>query len=240
MAGMINSLGKRSWPRIALGFGGLLALAGCHRADRDDNFSNLDLKTRQMLLAPAGGNLKAPAQQYAVTDPAATGGTGISAANAFNRPMPPQGQALAKGEANTTGYVPANMPNTTGVVQASVGAPTIPNNPATMQLQPRVQQAVATAPAPAPLPVAQAPVPATPPVTPVYAEAPTPITVVNTSPAPAPAPAEFTPPPAPTPSIIAPPPLPAATPTPGTLTTLPSPIEQPPAGLGPVPPGPLK
>jgi len=246
MAGNFNSLGKRR--SSILGLSGLFAFAGCHSADREDNFGNLDTKTRQMLLAPAAGNLKAPVQQYAMTDPAMTGRTGVTPGNSFNRgPMGAQPTNTVQVDQNTTGGVSRAMPLTMGVVQASVGASTTPNNPATMQLQPRVQQAMATSPAPSNppvMPVVVTPA-AMPALSPVTTPMQPPVNVVEAAVAPA-MPAQFDPPPMPTPIAVAPPAMPTGqlTALPSSpsnnLTTLPSPVEQPPSGLGPIAPPPLK
>ena len=246
MAGNINSLGKRR--TSILGLSGVFALAGCHGANREDNFGNLDSKTRQMLLAPAAGNLKAPAQQYAMTEPGTTGRAGITPGNSFNRgPMGAQPTNTARVDPNTPGGMSGSMPLTTGVVQASVSAPTIPNNPATMQLQPRIQQALATAPAPSNppvMPVAVTPA-AMPAVSPITTPMQTAVTVVEVPAAPAML-AQFDPPPMPTPIAVVPPAMPtgqltalSSSPS-NNLTTLPSPVEQPPLGLGPTAPPPLK
>ena len=232
--------------------------AGCQSTERDEGFGGLDARTKAMLLAPAGGSLKAPPQQYAVTDPAVTGATGLKAQNSFNRAyMGAQPSYSAPGDQSAPAYA-VSQPSTTGIVQAGVNAPTMPTTGGSMQLQPKIQQAHATAPSytpsePTPPVMPSAPAAAAPPVIVVGSvPAATPLAQTITPAQPAP---EFVPPAIPTsiavtppampPTTIAPTPQPVAvqveTPkAPGGLTTLASPVEQPPPGLGPIAPATIK
>jgi hypothetical protein len=141
------SIGSRWNRRVYLGAAAVISAAGCQSTERDDSFSSLDARTRQMLLAPAGGTLKAPAQQYAVTDPTMTGATGVTPGNSFNRGMMGAQPSYASQNDSKSQNSYAVMPNTTGMVQGvGIGAPSMPPTGGNLQLQSKVQQAQFTTP----------------------------------------------------------------------------------------------
>lgn len=245
------NIGSRWKRRAFIGFATIISATGCRSTDREDSFSNLDARTRQMLLAPVGGAVKAPQQQYAIVNPAATGATGLNRNNSFDRGMmgaQPSYAAQNTGNTQYTGVVPPG----TGVMQTGFNTPTMPTTGGNITLQPNVQHAYATTPAP---------VNNGPPVLPTQPVTQVPVSIIATMMPPGMAPlvppitptqssSEFTPPALPV-AIVSPPPAmpsvpevvaPTAPETPklnSGMTTLPSPVDQPPTGFGPLAPAPL-